>query len=54
VGEPSSELHLEPISLRGRCSLDTTPSWEPILAALAGAQNGPASGESIGRADGGG
>jgi hypothetical protein len=36
VGEPSSELHLEPASLRVRYSLETTPSCEPILAALAG------------------
>ena len=42
VGEPSLELHLEPTSLRVRCSLETTPSCEPILATLAGAQNGPA------------
>jgi hypothetical protein len=29
MGGPSSELHLEPTSLRGRCSLKTTPSWKP-------------------------
>src|SRR5271155_5855387 len=39
VGEPSSELHLEPTSLRVRCSLETTPSCESILAALAGGRS---------------
>ena len=35
VGELSSELYLEPTCLRVQCNQGTTPSWEPILAALA-------------------
>jgi len=31
---PVQRFHLESISLRGWCSLETTPSWEPILTAL--------------------
>ena len=53
-GQPVSGSFLESPCLHSALQLEMTASWEPISAALTRGQNGPANGESIGRADSGG